>query len=174
MTMRLRATLAAVLLAAAVAPACAPVDPVQAQQPLPSKDERIAASRALLEATGFAKQFDVVLPQITQQLAQIFAQQRPDRSAEIAEVFRSLIERFVARKQELFEKFANLYAARLPLEDMRELTHFYMSPVGARFIAILPELTKDAMQIGQAWGESIGRELDEAARRELKKRGIDL
>lgn len=148
--------------------------PVDAQQPAPSQDEKIAASRALLEATGFAKQFDVVLPQITHQLAQIFSQQRPERSAEIAEVFRALMERFSARKQELFEKFANLYAERLPLEDMHELTRFYLSPVGARFIAAMPELTKEAMLIGQTWGEGIGRELDEAARRELKRRGIDL
>jgi hypothetical protein len=144
------------------------------QQPAPSQDEKLAASRALLNATGFAKQFDVVLPRITQQLAQIFAKQRPERAAEIVDVFSTLVERFSARKEELFEKFAKLYAERLPLEDMRELTRFYTSPVGARFIATMPELTKEAMQIGQAWGEGIGRELDEAARRELKKRGVDL
>lgn len=148
--------------------------PAQAQQAAPPDDEKLAASRALLDATGFAKQFDVVVPRIAQQLVQIFITQRPDRTAEITEVFGTLVERFSARKQELYDKLAVLYANRLPLEDVRELTRFYASPVGVRFITAMPELTTEAMQIGQVWGEGIGRELGEAAQRELKQRGIDL
>lgn len=171
--MRTKTTLSGSVLAV-LAFAWALAGSVHAQQPAATQEEKLAASRALLEATGFAKQFDVVLPRITHQLAQIFAQQRPERTAEIVEVFGVLVERFSSRKQELFDKFATLYAERVPIEDMKELTRFYTSPVGARFIAMMPELTKDAMQIGQTWGEGIGRELDEAARRELKKRGVEL
>lgn len=148
--------------------------PVHAQQTPPSQDEEVAASRALLDATGFAKQFDIVVPRIAQQLSQIFVKQRPERREEISEVFGKLVERFAARKSELYDKLAVLYAQHLPLEDLQELTRFYTSPIGVRFISVMPHLTTEAMQIGQAWGEGIGRELGEAARHELKKRGIDL
>jgi len=169
---RFERALAAALLAVVLGWMLAPS--LQAQQAAPPDEEKLVASRALLDATGFAKQFDVVVPRMSQQLAQIFIKQKPDNAAEITDVFGKLVERFAQRKQELYEKLAVLYARRLPLEDMRELTRFYTSPVGTRFITMMPELTAEAMQIGQVWGEGIGRELGEAAQRELKKRGIDL
>jgi hypothetical protein len=72
MPMRMTMTLSAGGLAA-LALAWALAAPVHAQQAVPAQDEKIAASRALLDATGFAKQFDIVVPRITHQLAQIFA-----------------------------------------------------------------------------------------------------
>ena len=51
---------------------------------------------------------------------------------------------------------------------------FYKSPAGAKFIAVQPVVMRQAIGIGQRWGQEIGREIEAEARRELKRRGIDL
>ena len=43
-----------------------------------------------------------------------------------------------------------------------------------KFIAIQPDVMRQAMMLGQRWGAELGREIEEEARGELKKRGIQL
>jgi hypothetical protein len=57
---------------------------------------------------------------------------------------------------------------------MQAAIAFYKSPAGAKFIAVQPEVMQRAMILGQRWGHAIGREIEAEARRELKKRGIEL
>lgn len=50
---------------------------------------RLAAAKELLVVVGSAKQFDVVVPLITQQLENAFVSLKPDHAAEIKDVFRA-------------------------------------------------------------------------------------
>ena len=134
----------------------------------------INSARELLDVTGAAQQFDVVMPQMTRQMADIFIKQRPEHAAEIRDVFGLMLKRFIDKREALIDRIAELYADRLTVSDMQEVTGFYRSAAGARFVAAMPGLTSEAMKIGRTWGETIGREIAEEARRELKKRGIEL
>ena len=149
-------------------------DVAQAQKSADDHALRVNTARELLDVTGAAKQFDVVMPQMTQQMAEIFIRQKPEHAGEIRDVFGLMLKRFIDRREELIDKIAVIYAEKLTVADMREVTQFYRSPAGARFVAAMPELTSEAMKIGRTWGEIIGREIAGEARRELKKRGIDL
>jgi uncharacterized protein len=135
---------------------------------------RLAAARELMEVAGVAKQFDEVMPVLTQRLGETFVAIAPEKANEIREVFGQLAVKFVDRKGELIDQIAALYAEKLTAEDMTAILAFYKSPVGARFIAIQPEMSRQAMTLGQRWGSAIGREIEAEARRELKKRGIEL
>jgi uncharacterized protein len=158
------------LLAVAVAFLAAPL-PLRAQAPGPA---RLAAARELMEVAGVAKQFDEVMPVLAQRLGEAFVAVAPDKASEIREVFGQIAVKFVDRKGELIEQIAALYAEKLSAEDMGAVVAFYRSPAGARFIAIQPEMSRQAMVLGQRWGSAIGREIEAEARRELKKRGIEL
>jgi hypothetical protein len=46
----------------------------------------------------------------------------------------------------------------------------FVAPIAA---AALAGIMRQALALGQRWGQQIGIELDAEARRELKKRGID-
>ncbi|MEZ5853269.1 MAG: DUF2059 domain-containing protein [Hyphomicrobiaceae bacterium] len=163
--MRLR--VAAAFIAAATAfPATA--------QKAPDDAKRMTIARELLAITGAAKQFDVVMPRMMQQMAKIFIQQKPTHEKEIRDVFGKMLQRFVDRKQELIEQIADIYAKRLSAEDMAATVEFYKSPAGTRFVQALPEITKESFGAGQKWGQQIGSEIEREAREELKRRGIDL
>lgn len=135
---------------------------------------RLAAARELMEVAGVAKQFDEVMPVLAQRLGEALVAVAPGKADEIREVFKQVAVKFMDRKGELIDQIAALYAEKLSAEDMTAIVAFYRSPVGVRFIAIQPEMSRQAMTLGQRWGSAIGREIEAEARRELKKRGIEL
>jgi hypothetical protein len=51
---------------------------------------------------------------------------------------------------------------------------FYKSPVGLKLVNAQSKTMREAMQIGQNWGMQLGMDIDAEARKELKKRGIDV
>ncbi len=161
----------ALLLAALIAALLPPSRSSRAQAPDPA---RLAAARELMQVAGVAKQFDEVMPVLAQRLSEAFVAVAPDKADEIRAVFGQVAVRFVDRKGELIEQIAALYADKLTAEDMGAVVAFYRSPVGVKFIAIQPEMSRQAMALGQRWGSAIGREIEAEARRELKKHGIEL
>src|SRR5262249_34826644 len=134
--------------------------------------ERVAAAKELMQIAGVARQFDELMPLLTRQLAQGFLAVAPEKSSEIREVFDQLAARFVDRKSELIDQVAKLYAEKLTLDDLKALAAFYKTPVGAKFVDAQPDIMRQSMMLGQRWGAQIGREIEQEARRELKRRGV--
>ena len=76
--------------------------------------------------------------------------------------------------EKLIEQIAVLYAEELTLPEINAIVAFYRSPVGLRFAGVQQKVLRESMLIGQRWGERIGRDLEQEARRELRRRGVDL
>src|ERR1700690_924538 len=53
---------------------------------------RLAAAKELLVAAGSAKQFDIVVPLLAQQLEAAFVNLKPDHAAEIRDIFKLMPE----------------------------------------------------------------------------------
>jgi hypothetical protein len=135
---------------------------------------RLAAAKEMMQVAGVARQFEEVMPVLLQQLAQGFVAVAPDKAQEIREVFSQLGGKFIDRKGVLIDQVAALYAEQLTLEELTAVIGFYRSAAGVKMIAIQPHVMRQAMLLGQRWGAELGREIEEEARRELKKRGIEL
>jgi hypothetical protein len=144
---------------------------LQAQAPDRMK---IVAAKEMMEVSGAAKQFDQVVPLMLDQLAKAFSQMAPGKDQEIRDAFDKLMPRFMQRKYELIDQIAALYAQEMSLEDIRAVVAFFRSPVGTRFADAQPKITRDSMALGQRWGEKLGMELQEEARRELRRRGVNM
>jgi uncharacterized protein len=108
------------------------------------------------------------------QMSKAFRSLAPSRARDIDEAMTEVVKRFISRKSELIDEIAAIYADKLSVDDLREITKFYQSGAGRRMVEILPEVTRRAAAIGQTWGQRIGAEIANEMRRELKKRGIDL
>jgi hypothetical protein len=83
-------------------------------------------------------------------------------------------ERFSARKSEMLEIVAGIYADKLTETEMRTLTAFFSEGAGAAFVARQPEIVQESMTAGQNWGAKIGLEIEQEIRREFNKRGIKI
>jgi hypothetical protein len=163
----------AFVLAATLAILAAVAEPVRAQAPPPDA-ARVAAAKELMDLAGVAKQFDTIMPLLAKCLSEAFVAIAPAKADEIRQVFSQVAVRFIDRKGELIDQIAALYAQKLGMEDLQAIIAFYKSPPGRRFLEIQPDMTREAMTMGQRWGADIGREIEAEARRELKKRGIEL
>ncbi len=135
---------------------------------------RLAAAKELLIAVGTAKQFEVVVPLIAQQLENAFVSVKPDHATEIKEVFRTIPEKFSPRKQELLDQSAAIYADKLTADEINEIIKFYKTPVGAKFVQLQPEIAQQSMQLGQAWSRKLGQDIDQEVRKQLKDRGVEI
>lgn len=130
-------------------------------------------AREVLLAMGSDKQVEVILPQLMQQMANVFKTQRPGASREIDAVFELIGKRFAERKNEMLDLVAPVYAARFSEQELREMLAFFKTPVGAKLAAELPSIAQESMRIGMVWGRNIGKELESEVRLELRKRGIN-
>ena len=152
------------------APAAAP-DAVQAA---PIDPANMKAAHDLLEATNTDAQFATIVPLMFQQMRQSLPSQGPAQQEEVNKVFDEIQKQFLERRSEILDQIARLYAIKFSPEEMNALSDFYRSPVGQKFIAAMPELAADAMRLGNAWGQQIGREAEQKIRDELQKRGVKL
>jgi hypothetical protein len=135
---------------------------------------RVESAKAMMASAGVSKQFDTIMPLIFKQMQGIFLHQHPTQQKQLTEVFDSVLARMSARKQELIDEIAVLYAQKLTAEEMKEITRFYSTGVGAKFIQLQPELAGQSALIGQRWGQKLGAEVEQEVRREAKKRGMEL
>jgi uncharacterized protein len=136
--------------------------------------DRLAAAKELMEATGAAKQFDLILPLIMQQIENAFVQLKPEHSDVIKEVFKLATSKFTERKQEAFDQVAIVFAEGFTASELREIVAFYKTPIGVKLIKAQPEIAQKTLAIGQAWGRRIGQDVEQEVRKELKQRGIAL
>ncbi len=165
---------ARLLLASAVVAVLSMAAPVGGFAQANTDPARIAAAKELLAAMGTAKQFDLIVPLIAQQIENAFVNAKPDHAAEIKEAFRAIPEKFAQRKQDLLDQTAAIYADKLNTDELNEIVKFYKTPVGAKFVQLLPELGQQSMQVGQAWSRKLGQEIDQDVRKQLKDRGVDM
>ena len=73
------------------------------------------------------------MPMMLGQIQDIFLKMRPGNEKEIREVFAMIGTRFSARKQEVFDEIAVLYAEKLSTDDLKQITAFFKTGVGAKF-----------------------------------------
>ena len=152
----------------------APMLPALAQKAPAADAARVTSAKEMMAAAGVSKQFDAIMPLIFKQMQGIFLQQHPKQQRELTEVFDAVVARMSARKQELIDEIAVLYAQRLTTDELKEITRFYSTGVGAKFIQMQPELAGQSALIGQRWGQKLGAEVEQEVRREAKKRGMEL
>jgi uncharacterized protein len=146
----------------------------QQKAPPPSDPAAVAAAKELLIAMGSMKQFEVAINTMSRGMADAFKKQAPAKGKEIDEVMGLMASKFNARKEEMLAMVAPLYAEKFTVGELTEIGNFYKTPIGQKMISTQPEILQRSMQLGMVWGQSIGQEVEVEARKELKKRGVDL
>ncbi|MCB1513833.1 MAG: DUF2059 domain-containing protein [Hyphomicrobiaceae bacterium] len=139
----------------ATPPATNPVTPEDPKDP-----ERIAAALELIEVTGAKKQIELMLD-VMKQGAGAGAREAGGGPAanEVEKEFAAFATKFQGYRDQMVEEFAVLYAERFTAEELKEISTFYRSGAGAKFISAMPELMQQGAQIGQKYGLMAVREL---------------
>jgi hypothetical protein len=136
--------------------------------------EAAAAARELVEAARTTEQFKTLLPLMLQQMKPVVVQDRPEVERDYDKIVPLLMELANRQVGEFAEEVAALYARNFTTEEIRQVTAFYRSPTGQKFLDKTPVVAQESMAMGQKFGQRIVQELQGRMREELRKRGHNI
>lgn len=145
--------------------------PAGAQTP---DKQHIQAARAMMDKSGAAKGFDSVVPNFLEESKRMFLQTRPEIATQLDQVSIAIAPDFLKRKEELLDQIAVLYARRFTAPELRQIENFYSTPIGRKFVDLLPGILQEARGLSADWGSQLSEDIVTRMRAEMKKRGVDL
>ena len=159
-----------VLMAAAALPAFAqtaapPPPPVQITA------TQIAAAKELVVATGLSASFEPLVPRILGQLGTTLTRTRPELTDDMIAIAQIVRPDFDKRVDEIVDVAARIFATRLTEPELRQLTTFFTSPLGKRYVDVQPTVLDEVAVATQAWVDKISTEMTVRVRVEMKKKG---
>ncbi|TGK15189.1 DUF2059 domain-containing protein [Leptospira fluminis] len=127
--------------------------------PLFSEDMKKEEIRRLLISSGSEKMGVLVVGQMISRFKQLM----PQIPEEFWEDFRKELH-----GEDMVELIVPIYDKYFTIEEIREITAFYNSPVGKKLLEKNPQITQESMQVGEIWGKKIA----EKVLQKLKARGL--
>lgn len=136
--------------------------PSQAQEAPADTAARQAAAMQLIEVTGARKQIELMLDVMKQGIGEGAreAGTGADESQRMQQEFADFSAKFQSYRDQMIEEMAGLYAERFTTAELNEITNFYRSGAGAKFVAAMPELMQRGGAIGQKYGVMALREIE--------------
>ena len=138
-------------------------------------NEHVMAAREMLRLSQADRMFNGVLPILLKQQIQYVQSIRPGITPEALKRFEEVFDERSRKAVEIaLVKVSEIYAETFSEKEIAEISAFYKSDVGRKMITMKPQLTKDSMSVGIAWGQNIGSELGKEVLRQLKEEGHKL
>lgn len=141
-----------------------------AQEPSPS---HLAAARELMQTTGVLAPVDELIPTFSEQVRKQ-AVTRPELTKDLEEVLKNLQPELQLQRQQIANVVARTYAKWLTEQELKEITAFYKTPVGAKFNKVQADLVEDVVNDVQVWTQQASEYVVVRVRAELAKRGQSL
>lgn len=71
------------------------------------------------------------------------------------------------------DQVAAVYGQTFTVDELRQITAFYRTPVGQKFLEKMPAVFQQTTAVGQAFGLKLQNEVREKVADELRKKGLD-
>lgn len=137
-------------------------------------ESHLKAAVAAVQAAKTSRGFDNLLPLMAQQTQNRLIRMRPDQHQLIGQVVDQEALELVARRADLDNDVARIWAKYFTEDELNAITAFYKSPAGSKLAEIGPKVVSETLQSVKGWSDRIGEEMFEKSREELKKKGVDL
>jgi uncharacterized protein len=136
--------------------------------------DAVAAAKELMVASKMADQVNTMLPVIMQQLKPLIVKGNPL----VERDFDALMPVVMAAMNTHLEAFLNagaqIYARHFTADEIRQVTNFYRTPVGEKFLRKQPEIMQQTFALGQQFGQAVGNDVQARMVEELRKRGHNI
>lgn len=124
---------------------------------------RLEAAMTMLQAIGASKQMDDLAEFMITQFASSILAVEESKKAEAKKTLEDFSARIRGYRPDMRKELATLYALRFTAEELNEITAFYRSRTGMKFVAAAPELMHMGGQIGTRFGLKAMGEARDAA-----------
>ena len=76
-----------------------------------------------------------------------------------------------ASPDELMKAILPIYDKHFTQQEIRQLIAFYESPLGRKISTTLPEIQRESVEAGRAWGEQLGDRMHKELQQRLTEKG---
>lgn len=154
------------------APAQAPAQPpTSTAPPVQITPAHLAIAKAVVVESGISRSFDVVVPQMIQGLKTTLSRTRPEVMADLDQISTALLPEFDSRRDDMVEKAANIFALRFSEDELKQMSAFFTSDVGKKYVQLQPALLDEMFQQMQGWAQGLEQFVIQRVREELNKKG---
>ena len=161
--------------APAIAQTAAPATPApvpEVAEPEPPATQ-VAAARDLVVASGMARSFIPMVPQLMDQMVPMLTRTRPELKKNLMEVLTQLQPEFVKKGEEMDDIAAKIYARTMNEQELKEAVAFFNGPVGKKYVLIQPTMLDQLVVAMQSWTQTLSTFMMNRVHDEMKKRGQD-
>lgn len=151
------------LTAAAAAQAPAPTPPAPTAS-------HLALAREVALSSGLTRTFDAIIPQFGERIRQS-AVSRPEVTKDLNDVLEKLKPELELQKQQMINNTARVFANRLTEAELKEISTFFRSPAGQRYVQTQPVVLDDLVKEISTWTDTVAEYVMVRVRAEMGKRG---
>ena len=135
-------------------------------------ESHIAAAKKAMETSRSTTRLDAILPQMAEQAKAELIRNRPDKEVEITTIVDSAAIDFAPRRGDLENEVAQVFARVFTEEELNQISAFYGSPAGQKFLNDSPLVVREITQASRVWSNGLGRDLNEAIVVKMKEAGL--
>ncbi len=165
---------AAPVAAAPVPAAPVPAAPMPVVPTLPTPEPpapQLAAARDLVIASGMARSFTPMVPQLKEQITPMLTRTRPDLTKDLGDVLTQLSPEFDKKTDEMIDIAAHIYARRMSEDELKQSAAFFNSPVGKKYVEVQPAMLDELVVAMQSWTQQLSLFMMQRVHDEMVKRG---
>ncbi len=123
---------------------------------------------ALIRVTGTMEVMDQLIDVQVPKLMGVIRAMGLDAPPSFFEDFEVVaVQEFKNSKPELMRAIVAIYDTNFTHQEIREVAAFYRSPTGRKIIANTPQVVRQSLVVGQAWGAEISQRVITRLRAEL-------
>ena len=142
----------------------------QVGQPEPPASA-VEAGRQLVIASGMARSFEPMVPQLSGQIVPMLTKTRPELKANLTATLDQLQPEFKKKGEEMNTLAGKIYARSMSEQELRDAAAFFNSPVGKKYVQVQP-IMLDQLVVGmQAWTQDLSDLHDAAHPRRDEEKG---
>ncbi|RAI45065.1 DUF2059 domain-containing protein [Rhodoplanes roseus] len=148
--------------------------PAHAQSTPAPSPAAVATARELIVIKGGSAMFDPIVTGVVEFVKNTFLPTNPQLGNELNEVALKLRKDYDAKRGELLNEVATVYAQKFTEAELKELIAFYKSPLGKKMSTEEPVAIDEGLKRAQVWADAFSNEVMSKFREEMKKKGHDL
>lgn len=143
--------------------------PAQAQEVSP---DQLALARKYVDLTDRAQIFEVTLVETAVQTMRQIVQQNPELTDATNTAIGKVLEQYKAKKSDLLDQFARVYAVRFTPDELKTIVAFYETPAGIKLATTAKDTNDDLQKVLIVYTNNVRPEFFAKVRAELKAVGV--
>jgi hypothetical protein len=142
----------------------------RAEEPTPAA---LDSARAIIAASGMARSFDLVVPQMLGELERNVTTTRPELKDSLHATLVALEPEFSKTEQGVIDGAARILAKYMNEQELKDTAAFFASASGKKYVEAQPLAFNEIIGVVQTWRQRLSTDVLARARAEMKKKGLD-